>query len=48
MTFRQMRLSLQLIAEERVGAPRYHAAMAAKEAEDRKWADATKEPDGVR
>ena len=48
MTFRQMRLSLQLIAEDRVGAARYHAAIAEKRAEDAAWAAATKDPDGPR
>lgn len=35
MTFRQMRLSLFLMAEERVGARRYHDAVEAKANEDR-------------
>lgn len=51
MTFRQMRLSLLLIAEEKVGAPRYREAVQARAIEDAKAAAAAaaaEEPDGVR
>lgn len=34
MTFRQMRLSLQLLAEERIGAPRYWRAVEERARQD--------------
>jgi hypothetical protein len=40
VTFREARLSLQVLAEERVGARRYRDAMAARAAEDAAWAAA--------
>lgn len=42
MTFTEARLSLQLLAEERIGAPRWREAMEARAAEDAAWARAVK------
>jgi hypothetical protein len=41
MTFRESRLSLQLLVEEQIGAARYHAAEEARAIEDAAWAKAT-------
>jgi hypothetical protein len=40
MTFREARLSLQLLVEQRIGAPRYRAAREARDAEDAAWSAA--------
>ena len=50
MTFAEMRLALQYLAEERVGAARYRAAMEARAEEDAKAtaAAAAASPDVVR
>lgn len=49
MTFYEARLTLQVLAEERIGAPRYHAARSARDAEDASWSAALpKGPDGSR
>lgn len=42
MTFAEARLSLQIIAEVEIGAPRAAAAAAAKAIEDAKFAAVTK------
>jgi hypothetical protein len=41
VTFYEARLSLQVLAEERVGAQRYRAAVEARAAEDAAWAAGT-------
>lgn len=40
MTFRESRLSLKLLVEERIGAARYRQANEARQAEDAVWANA--------
>jgi hypothetical protein len=40
MTFEEARLSLQVIAEERIGAPMRQAAREARAREDAAWAGA--------
>jgi len=42
MTFREARLSLQLLVEEEIGAPLQAAADARRAAEDAAWEAATK------
>ncbi len=34
MNFRETRLTLKIMAEDRIGAPRYHNALAARQHED--------------
>lgn len=48
MTFAEARLSLQLLAEEEIGAPRYHNAMSARTKEDAAWGAAIPKSDVVR
>ncbi len=38
MTFRESRLSLKLLVEERIGAARYRQAIEARQDEDALWA----------
>jgi hypothetical protein len=42
MSFREARLSLQLLAEEEIGAPLDAAATAKRAAEDAAWSKATR------
>lgn len=44
MTFPEARLSLQLLADELIGAPRRRVAAELKQQEDAAWAAATRRP----
>jgi|GEM_PF-5562583 len=48
MTFAEMRLALQYLAEERIGAARYRAAVEARAQEDALAAAAVGAADGIR
>lgn len=48
MTFPEARLSLQLLADELIGAPMRRAAAEAKAHEDAAWASATRRTSRVR